>query len=103
MILLFNLYYNISIICIFLNLLLELLDYYGIGEMPDAWQQMKELQENLDSINSEKLKMMINNFIDACVNYPANAIIFTILISFTPILHILIIISTAASILERFK
>lgn len=96
-----NLYFTLSLICLFLNAFEMMLTRLGIGPRPDPWEVMKEMQELLDDMEEGKMKNFMINLTDACVDNPANVMIIMMLLSFAPLIHILVILSTIKSLLEK--
>lgn len=98
-----NLYINISFFCIFLYIIEMMLTHFRIGNMPDVWKMLRELQESLDEMENEKLKTFMNNLINSCIEFPINSIILVVVLSFVPIFHLLVIWSLLKSLKERFN
>lgn len=98
-----NLYINISFICLFLYIIEMMLNHFHIGTMPDVWKMLKELQESLDEIKNEDFKISMSNLVNACIEYPINSLILIAVVSFVPLLHLLVIWSELKSLKERFN
>ena len=98
-----NLYINISFICIFLYIIEMMLNNLHIGNVPDVWKMLRELQQSLDEIENEQVKLFINNLINACIEFPINSLILIIVLSFIPVFNLLVILSLLKSLKNRFN
>jgi hypothetical protein len=100
---LFNFYLNLSLICILTTFLPLIMTKLNIGNNPDVWKLLKEIQESIEAIEDENIRVKMTNFMNVMIEFPENAIMFMIAMSCLPILHIFVLKSNIKVLFDRFK
>lgn len=98
----FTLYLHISIVCLFLYMFYFAMVKCHVGKEIDTWQQLKDMQNSIDQLD-EKAQRFMNNLFNSCVNNPSNICILTIILSFTPLIHMIVLFSIFKSIIEKLN
>lgn len=95
-----DLYCEISIFTFILFLISLSLTKMGFGEK-DIFKSMNKINELLEEINDEKTKKFCNNMLNNCINNPMNILLYELVFSFTPIIHIIVLISEIKDIINK--
>ena len=95
-----GLYFKISVLTFILFLISLSLTKMGFGEK-DIFELMNKINELLEEINDEKTKKFCNNMLNNCINNPMNILLYELVFSFTPIIHIFVLISKIKDIINK--